>query len=418
MAHGAVRRPRRRRRADANAHPRPAASLAETQLYALVDVASAAGAAHRLEDVLEPVAERALEALGCASLSISRWQEGWVVTLVNVGRLGPGEERLPSYEHYSLGDFPTTQRLLAAGELMIAAVDDERSDPAQRELLSRLGKGSSLAVPIVIEGSTWGELWATSEPDAPRLNERDGLFLRAIADHLAATIERMELFAQVEALANTDPLTGLANRRVLEQELERNCDAPAAPGGPAVLLCDIDGLKAVNDQEGHEAGDAVIVQVATALTEAAAAHDDAVVSRIGGDEFCILLPCGAAEDAREIGEDAARRLAREGEVPVTISSGVAAPSPGVERPAELLRAADFAQYRAKHAGPEVPAAVAQPGVSGEPDHPGMDRAWRRSDTASRRLATELLTLVDEGAARPEELLERLRRRLVDEAPDA
>jgi diguanylate cyclase (GGDEF)-like protein len=381
-------------------------------------VAAAAGAAHRLEDVLELVAERALEALGCASLSISRWEAGWVVTLINVGRLGPGEERLPTYQHYSLEDFPTTASLLARGELMLAAVDDEGSDPAQRELLRRLGKGSSLAVPIVIEGSTWGELWASSEPVAPRLNERDGLFLRAIADHLAATIEREELFAKVQELAYTDPLTGLANRRVLERELERNCDAPAGPVGPSMLLCDIDGLKAVNDQAGHEAGDAVIVQVAMALAAAAAVHDDAVVSRIGGDEFCVLLPCGAAGDAREIAEDAARRLAGEGEAPVTISCGVAGRSEGVERPAELLRAADFAQYRAKHAGPGVPAAVAEPGLSGDPDHPGMGRAWRnRSDTASRELAKELLAMVDDGDAGPEELLDRLRRRLAAEAPD-
>jgi diguanylate cyclase (GGDEF)-like protein len=375
-----VRRPRRRHRAEGQPHPPPGASLAETHLYALVEVASAAGSAHRLEDVLELVAERALEALGCSSLSISRFESDGVVTLINVGRLRPGEARV-------------------------------------RDPLRRLDKESSLTVPIVIEGTTWGELWAASEPGRPRLTERDSLFLRAIADQIAAAIGRAELFAKVEALAYTDPLTGLANRRVLEHELERNCDAPAGPGSPALLLCDIDGLKAVNDRAGHEAGDAVIMQVAVALTEAAAPHEDAVVSRIGGDEFCVLLPSGGADDAREIAEDAARRLDGRGAVPVRISSGVAARSEGVERPAELLRAADFAQYRAKHAGPEVPATVAEPGLSGDPDHPGMGRAYRnRSDTASRELAKDLLALVGDGDARPEEVLDRLRRRLADEAP--
>jgi diguanylate cyclase (GGDEF)-like protein len=412
-----VRRLRRRRRADEQPQPRPGTSLAEAQLHALVEVASAVGAAHRLEDVLELAAERAREALGCASLSISRWEPGWIVTLVNVGRLGPGEERFPTDERYSFDDFPATAGVLAGGGMVLAAVDDEDTDPSHRELLRRLQKESSLTVPVVIEDTNWGELWAASEPGRPRLTERDGPFLRAIADQIAAAIARAELFAQVEALAYTDPLTGLANRRVLERELDRNCAAPAAPGGPAVLLCDIDGLKAVNDRAGHEAGDAVIVQVAMALTEAAAGHDDAVVSRIGGDEFCVLLPRGAPDDAREIAEDAARRLAAAGTVPVSISCGVAAPSEGVERPPELLRAADFAQYRAKRAGPEVPAAVAEPGVSAEPGHRGKDRAFRgRSDTASRALAKELLALVDEGDAPPEELLERLRRRLAEEAP--
>jgi diguanylate cyclase (GGDEF)-like protein len=375
-------------------------------------VAAAAGAAHRLEDVLELAAERALEALGCASLSMSRWEGGEVVTLVNVGRLGPGEERLPSDERYPIEDFPTTARVLSSGGMVVASVDDPATDPAHRELMRRVEKESSLTVPIVIEGAAWGDVWATSDAGQPRLTERDGLFLRAIADQIAVAIGRAELFAKVEALAYTDPLTGLANRRVLEHELERTCDAPGGPGAPALLLCDIDGLKAVNDQAGHEAGDAVIVQVAMALTEAALPHEDAVVSRMGGDEFCVLLPRGDAGAARAIAERAAGRLGREDSVTVHISCGVAERAEGSDRPAELLRAADAAQYRAKHAGPEVAVAVAEPG-SGAPDHPGQGRAYRnRSDTPSRTLAAELLALIDsEHATSPDELLERLRQRL-------
>ena len=378
-------------------------------------MAAAAGAAHRLEDVLELAAERAIEALGCASLSIGRWEAGWIVTLVNVGRLGPGEERLPSNERYPLSEFPSTARVLSSGGMLVASVDDPDTDPAQRDLLRRLEKESSVTVPVVIEGSTWGELWATSDNREPRLSERDGLFLRAIADQIAVAIGRAELFAQVEALAYTDPLTGLANRRVLEYELERTCDDPEGPGEPALLLCDIDGLKAVNDQAGHEAGDGVIVQVAMALTEAALPHDDAVVSRMGGDEFCVLLPGGDAEAARGIAERAAARLAGDSApdaIPVRISCGVAARGDGAERPAELLRAADAAQYEAKHAGTEVPVAVAEPG-SGAPDQSGLGRAFRnRSDAASRALATDLLALIDSGQGLPpDEVLDRLRHRL-------
>jgi diguanylate cyclase (GGDEF)-like protein len=421
VCHAAVRRPTRRRRADTPSHsPPPGASLAETQLYALVDVAAAAGAAHRLEDVLELAAERALEALGCASLSISRWEAGWIVTLVNVGQLGPGEERFPTDERYPLDQYPTTARVLAGGDMMVAKVDDPETDPAHRELLRSLEKESSLTAPVVIAGTTWGELWAASGKGQPRLTERDGLFLRAIADQIAVAIGRAELFAKVEALAYTDPLTGLANRRVLEHELDRTCDAPSGPGSPALLLCDIDGLKAVNDEAGHEAGDAVIVQVAMALAKAAGQHDDAVVSRIGGDEFCVLLPSGDADAARAIAEGAAARLGDEDSVPVRISCGVAARSEVADRPAELLRAADAAQYRAKHAGPEVPAVVAEPGAAGELDRPGAGRTYRnRSDAASRALAAELLAMLDEADGAPPELvLERMRRRLADEAPGA
>ena len=355
------------------------------------------------------------------------------MTLVNVGRLGPGEERLPRDERYPLSEYPSTARVLSKGGMLVASVDDPNTDPAQRDLLRRLEKESSVTVPVVIEGTTWGELWATSDNREPRLSERDGLFLRAIADQIAVAIGRAELFAQVEALAYTDPLTGLANRRVLEYELERTCDEPPGPDAPALLLCDIDGLKAVNDQAGHEAGDGVIVQVAMALTEAALPHDDAVVSRMGGDEFCVLLPGGDAEAARGIAERAAARLAGEAApaghaapdpaapagtsggadaIPVRISCGVAARGDGTERPAELLRAADAAQYEAKHAGTQVPVAVAEPG-SGAPDQPGLSRAFRnRSDAASRALATDLLALIDsEQGLPPDEVLDRLRHRL-------
>jgi len=126
----------------------------------------------------------------------------------------------------------------------------------------------------------------------------------------------------------------------------------------------------------------------------------------------VLLPGGDADAGREIAERAAGRLGGDDAVPVRISCGVAARGEGTDRPAELLRAADAAQYRAKHDGPEVPVAVAEEG-SGHPDHPGKGRAYRnRSDAASRRLAEELLAIVDaEEGSPPEAVLERVRRRL-------
>ena len=392
--------------------------LVEAQLYALVDVAAAAAAAHRLEDVLELAAERSLAAIGGASLSIGRWESGWIVTLVNVGELGPGEDRFPSDERYPLSDFPTTAQILASGGLMVAAVDDPDSDAAHRELLRRLRKESSLTVPIVFEGKTWGELWAASAAGQPRLSKRDGVFLRAIADQIAAAIGRAEMFAQVEALAYTDPLTGLANRRVLEQDLEKSCDEPAGPGSPALVLCDIDGLKAVNDAHGHEAGDRVIMRVAAVLTKAAGDHPDAVVSRIGGDEFCVLLPSGDAAAARAVAEATARSLGNGDGLPVTLSCGVAARADGVDRPAALLHAADFAQYRAKRAGPRVAVEAAGRGAPPEPLGADGGRAYRgHPDLGRRELAEELLALAEDGDGTPaEELLERLHRRLADETP--
>lgn len=390
-------------------------NLAEAQLHALVSVAAGAAGAHRLDDVLELAAESALAAIGAASLSIGRWEAGHVVTLINVGELAPQEERFPPDERYPLSDFPTTLKVLTGGGWMIAAVDDPAADPAHRGLLRDLEKETSLTVPIVFEGQTWGELWAASRIGGPRFVETDSVFMRAVADQIAAAIGRAELFAQVEALAYTDPLTGLANRRVLEDALERACEASTRAGSPALFLCDIDGLKAINDGYGHDAGDRVITRVAAALTAAAAPHADAVVSRMGGDEFCVLLPSGDADVALAVCEDAAVRLELPEEGRVAISCGIAALGPELDRPAALLRGADFAQYRAKRTGPQAPLEVAEAQATDALGMPAADRAYRSRSRGRRELAEQLLAILKAPDGKgADELLASVKRRLEGE----
>jgi diguanylate cyclase (GGDEF)-like protein len=390
-------------------------NLADAQLRALIDVAAVAAGAYRLEEVLELAAERSLEALGGSSLAISRWEmeTGVVRTLVNVGELGPGEERFPKDETYSVHDYPSMGRAMREGKSSLAAVDDPTSDPAQRELLKRLGKESSLCVPMMIHGETWGELEVMTAPGRPRLTYDDETFLRAIADQLVGAIHRAELFAQIEALAYTDSLTGLASRRAVETALEEACDAPSGPGSPALVLCDIDDLKQVNDSGGHAAGDRALCRADEALVAAAARHEDAVVGRFGGDEFCVLLPSGTAEDARVLALDAVRRLDAEGGE--RISCGVAGRTDQVSRPAELLRAADEAQYRAKRAGQGVDVVVAGEVTEEVPPTPGADRAYRAGDPDAQ-LARELLEMLDNmNGTSAEERLARLRARLERDA---
>jgi diguanylate cyclase (GGDEF)-like protein len=390
-------------------------NLADAQLRALIDVAAVAAGAYRLEEVLELAAERALEALGGSSLAISRWDKeaGLVRTLVNVGELGPGEERFPKDETYLADEYPSVVRVIREGRSSLAAVDDPATDEAQRELLARLGKESSLSVPMVLRGEPWGELWVTTAPGAPRVSADDEIFLRAIADQLVGAIHRAELFAQIEALAFTDSLTGLASRRAVETALEEACDAPSGPGSPALVLCDIDDLKQVNDTGGHAAGDRALCRAADALVAAAAPHEDAVVGRFGGDEFCVLLPSGSAEDARLLALDAVSRLDAEGGE--RISCGVAARTDQANRPAELLRAADEAQYRAKRAGQGMDVVVAGEATEEAPPTPGHDRAYR-ADHPDAQLARELLDLLDNmNRSSAEERLARLRARLEREA---
>jgi diguanylate cyclase (GGDEF)-like protein len=266
---------------------------------------------------------------------------------------------------------------------------------------------------MVLQGEPWGELWVTTAPGAPRFRPQDEAFLRAIGDQLVGAIHRAELFAQIEELAYTDSLTGLASRRAVEAALEEACDAASAPGSPALVLCDIDDLKQVNDSGGHEAGDQVLCRAAEALVEAAAPHEDAVVGRFGGDEFCVLLPSGTAEDARNVALDAVRRLDSGGGE--RMSCGVAAQTEEATRPAELLRAADAAQYQAKRAGARVDVLVAGEAVEDAASTAGRDRAFRVSDPDAG-LARALLDMLDNmNGASAEERLARVRARLEREA---
>jgi diguanylate cyclase (GGDEF)-like protein len=385
-------------------------NLAEAQLRALIDVSAAAAGAHKLEDVLELAAERALAALGAASLSISRWepQAGVVRTLVNVGDLGPGEERFPKSETYSVRDYPSIITVMDQGRPYFATVDDPGSDPAMGVLLEQLGKESSLAVPMILEGQPWGELEVMTAPGQPRVNSDDVPFLLAIANQVVGAIHRAELFAQIEALAYTDALTGVASRRAVEKALEEACARPAGEGMPALVLCDIDNLKKINDAGGHAAGDRALCAAADALLAAAEPYEDAVVGRFGGDEFCVLLPKGTADDAHRLAGDAARRLEGAGSEP--ISCGVSARTSELGTPVELLRAADEAQYRAKRAGNA--GVVVASDAPDEPPAAGRDRAYRPGDAA---LARELLELLERNHASPDEQLERIRSRLEREA---
>jgi diguanylate cyclase (GGDEF)-like protein/PAS domain S-box-containing protein len=108
---------------------------------------------------------------------------------------------------------------------------------------------------------------------------------------------RKTLEARLRALADQDPLTGLANRRRLDEALREALALAARHGhGGAVIYVDLDGFKAVNDRHGHDCGDELLRRVAVAMQARCRATD--TVARLGGDEFAVLLPIATAEQAR------------------------------------------------------------------------------------------------------------------------
>ena len=146
-------------------------------------------------------------------------------------------------------------------------------------------------------------------------------------------------------LALTDPLTALGNRRHFDERLRGELDRADEGEGPlSLVLIDLDRLKSVNDRFGHEAGDELLCAVAACLRQGGEAF------RFGGDEFALLLPGRAKEDAGEVVRAVRQRLATvespDG-APVQAGFGVATyPNAGVPRD-ELVRTADRALYREK-----------------------------------------------------------------------
>ena len=158
-------------------------------------------------------------------------------------------------------------------------------------------------------------------------------------------------------IAHTDPLTQLANRLGFQQELEKYLSLCRRSGQPlAVIMVDLDGFKAYNDTWGHAAGDQALAAVGAALRGRARASD--TVGRLGGDEFCILIPSTKPERAITAAEgfvaaivEATRDLPRPGaNATLGASAGVACFPEDGEEGTELLARADAALYRAKAAG--------------------------------------------------------------------
>ena len=214
--------------------------------------------------------------------------------------------------------------------------------------------GSAAVIPIVREDVCLGAIVITAaEPGAISHDEaRNVGLLGAIASTALEIVWEIE---EVDRRARIDALTGLANRRHFEEQLQRIIAETDRFGGyGSLVLADIDHFKSVNDTYGHQAGDQVLRQVAKVLADGVRTVD--VCARYGGEELAILLPQTSLEGARELAErirqSIADRIVRVGgeEIRVTASFGVATYPDPVKVKESLFPAADRALYAAKHDG--------------------------------------------------------------------
>lgn len=237
------------------------------------------------------------------------------------------------------------------------------------EALDSLRPGSSgkpahvAMVPLEVSGIGFGLILAMREGSPFRYQERR--LMGTAATQALLAFDKARLFAKVERLAMTDDLTGLYNRRHFEMlagnELARSYRYQR---GLAVLYLDIDHFKAINDDHGHEAGDACLKELARLLRESVREAD--VIARQGGEEFVLLLPEAEPECALTVAERIrstveATQLSALGGTHMTVSIGMANLDGRNVALDQLLREADGALYSAKSSGRNR-VVVAEPGV--------------------------------------------------------
>jgi diguanylate cyclase (GGDEF)-like protein len=224
--------------------------------------------------------------------------------------------------------------------------------------------GAALTVACAVAGDLAVTLHVL--PLGPALT--DVVFVGTTLGVVAAVLAHLEDVqaadkAELARLAAVDSLTGLVTRRVLDDALAAALSSAASGLGTALVVVDVDDFKAVNDGHGHPVGDDALRHLASVLTRSVRA-DDAVVSRMGGDELAVLLPGCSAEVAvaRAAEMVAAVRAAPlplpDGSLlPLTISVGVAQVPRHAVGLRELWTAADDALYAAKRAGRDQYAAA-------------------------------------------------------------
>lgn len=324
----------------------------QSRLHSLALMARRLSQPLTLSRIVEIAAEEACASLPAASVSISRLETGGrsVRTLINVGELGPTEVRWPDDEAYSMDEFVGLDTGLERLVVWVASLDDPDIDAADRDLLVQLGKAASVSAPIIVDGLVWGEMYATRSAGEPGFDTDEQAYLEGLIAILAGALSSAVRERTLSALAYRDPLTGLANRRAIDEHAQKVFDVPPhETRAVSAVAIDINGLKQANDRYGHPAGDRLIQSVSRRLQRAFSDLPDAIVARVGGDEFHVLIGGTPLAQVIAITDEVGRRCSELG-AETSLSCGAAGALIACETeltPVDLFAAADQAQYAAK-----------------------------------------------------------------------
>jgi len=272
------------------------------ELAILYDVGLATAGELSLEELASLIAREATALTGTdgAMVALAEKGEGFVVRAVhNAPALGLRSSVGEDLRGIALESL-RTRDVVAANDYR----DHSDSNPALHGVIA-----SAIAAPLIAHGEIVGTL--TAYLSRPRVfSEEAQRLVRLYAAQAAIAIANAVLLAETRRLARDDDLTGVLNRRSLLERLEvQIADATRHGETFGVVLCDVDGLKAVNDSAGHLVGNEVLRTLARAMRQATRSED--VVARFGGDEFVLLLPRSGPLPAQSIVGRIAARLREE-----------------------------------------------------------------------------------------------------------
>jgi two-component system cell cycle response regulator len=317
------------------------------------------------EEIFRILARRVARALDISRCSVILARPGDELGVVATAFDNPGLRNFP----IRLERYPEIRAALDHGAPVL--VEEGVTNPLYGEIRKvweaeglTVPVSSAIALPFTLDRTQLGVFFLRTSGSEPPLSHHDIEFADTVIRAAVAAIQRAQLLettradkARLEALATTDAVTTLLNRRALVDRLSHEMERARRYGTPlALLMVDLDHFKDINDTHGHLVGDEALREVARVLHGAVRNVD--IVARYGGEEFAIVLPETSNEGAVAFAERVRERVAehvfaneRLPSLRITVSVGVASvPSADIESVEDFFARSDEALYRAKAGG--------------------------------------------------------------------
>ena len=301
-----------------------------------------------LDEVLDRIVNGAAELLGDEVVGLRLVDKDKPGEMVLVASAGIAPELRRTERRGRVGE-GIAGRAIAEGRLVV--LENYETSPDANPAFASSGVRAAMAAPVRERGEVVGSLMVATRRPGRAYSAAEREMLLTFAEHASLALTDARTVGDAMHQAMHDSLTGLPNRALFLDRLEQALARAARSGaGVAVLFCDLDSFKTINDSLGHAAGDELLVGVARRLIGCVRPGDTA--ARFGGDEFVVLLEGISDEDVAS----AAQRILdsfgdpfaiRDRDVFVAVSIGIAM---GSDQADDLLRNADLALYRAKARG--------------------------------------------------------------------